>query len=118
MRSAPVSVIRTVSANTLPVSPFFHFGSKKSMLKANTIPGLSSSPIALIAPLVCADGVMPIARIFERTETMTMDASLAHPETAPENSLLHRLYGGRHLLSRPEQQKPCAICLYAPLIDG
>ena len=49
---------------------------------------------------------------------MTMDASLAHPETAPENSLLHRLYGGRHLLSRPEQQKPCAICLYAPLIDG
>src|SRR5262249_526776 len=40
-----VSVITTVSANTAPVSPFRHFGSNKSMLKANTIPVLNSPPI-------------------------------------------------------------------------
>src|ERR1700722_364288 len=46
---APVSVITTVSANTAPVSPLRQFGSKRSMLKAKTMPGLNSPPMAASA---------------------------------------------------------------------
>ena len=44
-RRAPVAVISIVSANTQPVLPSCHFGSNRSMLKANTMPGWNSSPI-------------------------------------------------------------------------
>ena len=49
-RAVPdAKVIAMVFANTQPVSPFIHFGSNRSILKANTMPAWNSSPIALIA---------------------------------------------------------------------
>ena len=93
------------------------FGSSRSMLNANTIPGFEAIADDLDRFSIGSDRMVPESRILKRRQAVTMDARFADREAASVDLVFHRHQGGRDRLSRAEMLEAATIGGEAPFIN-
>src|SRR3990172_8431881 len=98
----------------LPVVPF---GIEKIDVESEHHTGTKLVAHYLDRSLIGAYRMMPIARILEGPESMSVNAGLAHAEAPPLDRCFDRFHGDGHLLAGSEQIEPDPICGDAPFVD-
>src|SRR3954447_9673864 len=67
--------------------------------------------------LVGAERVVAVARIFQRSETMAVDAGLADAEAGAGDDVAHRIHRGGYFCARLEQAEAGPVGAQARLVD-